>query len=51
MAEPKKIASPPPESGITEEDVARARQAWRESCPPEFRNLLDAESEEKQPGP
>ncbi len=32
----------PPE--LTAEDVARAKQAWRDAVPPEFRNLLDAEA-------
>jgi hypothetical protein len=40
-----KIEPPPATSGISEEDIARAKQAWKESAPPEFRNLLDATEE------
>ncbi len=33
---------PPPDSGITPEDIARARLRWRALAPPAFRDLLDA---------
>jgi acyl-CoA reductase-like NAD-dependent aldehyde dehydrogenase len=31
---------------ITPEDIARAQEAFRESAPKQFRDLLDAEPEE-----
>lgn len=46
MAQPVK-PKPPPESEIREDDLARARQAWKDSVPAEFKNLLDAEGEQK----
>ncbi len=33
---------PPPDSGLTPEDIARARLRWRTLAPPAFRDLLDA---------
>ena len=36
------ISVPPPSSGLTREDVIRAREAWRRSASPTWRTLLDA---------
>lgn len=36
------VASPPPGSGLTPEDVARAREAFRRLAPPAWKGLLDA---------
>lgn len=37
-----KTEPPPPTSGVTEDDVSAAKLAWKQSAPPEFRDLLDA---------
>jgi hypothetical protein len=33
---------PPPDSGLTEEDVIRALDLWRKHAPPRWRSLLTA---------
>lgn len=35
----------PDGSDITADDIERAKLAFRKAAPPEFKNLLDAESE------
>jgi hypothetical protein len=36
---------PPPDTGITPEDVVRARALWQRVASPRFASLLDAEPE------
>ncbi|MBA2412271.1 MAG: hypothetical protein H0V63_05530 [Burkholderiaceae bacterium] len=42
MNAPVPPVTPPSDSGLTPEDVVRARLRWRTLAPPAFRDLLDA---------
>jgi hypothetical protein len=40
---PPEPGEPPPETGLTPEDIERARAAWERAQLPEDKKLLDAE--------
>lgn len=45
---PKELPDPPLEPEITADDIARAKQAWRETAPPQFRELLEGEKDDEK---
>lgn len=44
------IPDPPPESGLTREDVLRAQEAWKRFSPPAWKSLLDSPATEPEKG-